>query len=87
MTMTITDIYADIDDLILLLKNNSHRELAEQMEHRMYKVSWTSGSELLECIEDILRENLNSENKSFEAKVANKMKEVLGKITSGGYTS
>jgi hypothetical protein len=84
--MEATDIYTELDDLIVLLRNSSNNELAAILEHRMYKVTWTSGSELLECIADILGQELRAPRApKRNAEITERMREILEDITSSGY--
>lgn len=52
--MTTEEIYTEIRELIVLLRNEGHDKLVGILEHRMFKVSWTSSSELLENISFVL---------------------------------
>ena len=48
------DVYTDIADLIASLNAQGHHKLAGILEHRMYKIQWTSSSELFEELEKVL---------------------------------
>lgn len=67
-------IYSDVAELIALLKANSQGEKAEILEHRMFRVSWTSSSELLQEIASLLEKLegeliTNQKNSSLREKV------------------
>ena len=48
------DVYTAIAELIADLNAQGHHKLARILEHRMYKVPWTSSSELFEELEKVL---------------------------------
>lgn len=48
------DVYTAVAELIAGLNAQGHHKLASVLEHRMYKVRWTSSSELLEELEKVL---------------------------------
>ena len=52
---TIQDVYPAIEEVILLLNNDRHKEFSVKLDHRMHQVSWTSSSELLEELKDIIK--------------------------------
>jgi len=56
--MTIESVYRAADALITALKSGGHVELASVLDHRLHKVAWTSGSELLEELRGVLSEAL-----------------------------
>lgn len=58
--MALEEIYSELEMLITLLKSNGNDKLVRILEHRMYKVSWTSSSELLENIMFILNDYVSS---------------------------
>jgi predicted nucleic acid-binding Zn-ribbon protein len=60
----IDDIYSDIKDLIQSLRSIGDMELSSVLDHRMTKVSWTSNSELLEEILDIMKKYQEREDSS-----------------------
>lgn len=57
--MTPDEIYIELGKLIVLLNSDDNEKLVRILEHRMYKVAWTSSSELLERAASILNENID----------------------------
>lgn len=58
------DVYTAVAELIAGLNAQGHHKLARILEHRMYKVPWTSSSELFEELEKVLT-NALAEYKSL----------------------
>lgn len=53
---TIKDVYSAVDELMhLLTKNTKQKELAKMLRHRMYEVSWTTGSEVYSELNKVFR--------------------------------
>jgi len=73
-------IYAQIDALLQHLRELSHTKLAEKISHRMFEVSWTSSSELLDCISEILLQNINEVDSALDQESVSMMKNVLTQI-------
>lgn len=73
-------IYNELESLIVLLKSDGNDRLAKILEHRIYKISWTSSTELLENIQSILNdfagENIGAKNKDTLEKVKFIIKEI-----------
>ena len=80
--MTPEDIYKEIRKLITLLKSDGNDQLARILEHRMYKVSWTSSSELLECIASILIDYIGDNVKTLNSDSVEKAKSIIKEIES-----
>jgi len=57
---TVNDVYQAVNELITDLKVTGQIKLADILYHRMYLVAWTSGSELLEELQKVLMETLQS---------------------------
>jgi hypothetical protein len=57
------DVYTAVAELIRVLKAQGQQKIVTLLEHRMYRVSWTSSSELFEELENVLK-NFLAENKS-----------------------
>ncbi len=76
----IEKIYNEIEALILLLREKGEQSLANVIDHRMYKVSWTTSSELLECIGKLLKEELEVRGAEMDELVAKKVRDVLSMI-------
>jgi len=64
MNETQQDVYTAVAELIAGLNAQGHHKLASILEHRMYKVPWTSSSELFEELEKVLK-NALTEYKSL----------------------
>jgi hypothetical protein len=58
------DVYITVAGLIADLNAQGHHKLASALEHRMYKVPWTSSSELFADLEKVLT-NALAEYKSL----------------------
>jgi len=82
MVMMIQEVYGQIDELIELLRDVEQHKLAEMLDHRMHKVSWTSASELLECIEGLLEEALETTEVMGDKELAGNIKNILETIHS-----
>ena len=54
MNETQQDVYTAVAELMAGLNAQGHHKLARILEHRMYKVPWTSSSELFEELEKVL---------------------------------
>jgi len=48
------DIYPAVEELIELLKQHPTSKLSAILDHRMHKVAWTAGDELLEELRSVL---------------------------------
>lgn len=48
------DIYPAVEELIILLKPHPTSKLSAILDHRMHKVAWTTGDELLEELRGVL---------------------------------
>lgn len=82
MAMTNEQIYAAIDELNVLLKASGQEKLATILEHRVYKVSWTSGSELLENIASILVKYIGEQGNDLDNLTVDKMKLIIKSVES-----
>lgn len=76
------EIYLDIEILIDFLKTNGQHKMAAILEHRMYKVSWTSSSELLEEIENVLKRFQEESGSVLDTEASKKMKRISESIKS-----
>ena len=79
MNVMTEQIYAAIGDLIKLLKDRDHLKLAEILEHRLYKVSWTSSTELLENVVSILEKSID-EHENVVDELVVKKREIINAI-------
>jgi hypothetical protein len=74
----IDDIYPAIGELIAILnKNDKQRQLAAILQHRIYKVSWTSRSELFEELNKVLKGFIEKDKHSLEEPFLNQVNEIL----------
>jgi len=76
------NIYSLIDALIDLLRGIRDDRLAKILEHRMYKVSWTCGSELLEEISSVLGSYVKDREQTMNPAVAELIREIQEAINS-----
>jgi len=58
--LSVTEVYAEIDKLVLALEAEGEKHFSLMLKHRLHSVAWTSGSELLEEIQAIFKEMLAS---------------------------
>jgi len=81
---TIKDIYPAIDELISMLadKNSQQQELAKVLKNRMYEVSWTSGSELLAELKEVIKNFIEKENHGLDDLLMQQMARVINVITN-----
>lgn len=80
MDMTPEKIYAEIGKFIPLLKSGGNDKLARILEHRMYKVSWTSSTELLENVASILTDYINDHENTSDRVAVEQAKSIIKKI-------
>jgi hypothetical protein len=73
----IEDIYPAIDELIKVLPHKNEQRLSDILKHRMYKVSWTSRSELFEELQNVLRGFLQEKTSGFDKVIVDQIKQVL----------
>ena len=62
--VTIEKVYGAVEELITELRRGDHAKLAAVLDHRLHKIAWTSGSELLEELRGVLSRALASGNPS-----------------------
>lgn len=80
LTMTTEQIYTAIDELITQLNVDGNQKLAVILEHRMYKVSWTSSTEMLENIASILEGHVVEHENIVDKILVKKEREILKAI-------
>ena len=73
----IEDIYPAIDKLIKILVAENEQRISKILQHRMYQVSWTSRSELLEELERILQEYLQKKRSNLDKLVVDRIEGIL----------
>ncbi|MBP7216464.1 MAG: hypothetical protein KBA46_04180 [Candidatus Omnitrophica bacterium] len=74
---TAEDIYPAIKELVTFLKNNKYEHTANILEHRMYKVSWTSRTELFEELSLVLRQFLKTDGGKLETFITKQINQIL----------
>jgi len=74
---TITDVYPAIEELIIELRTVPQLKLADTLHHRMHMVTWTSGSELLEELQNIFTDTLQSSDVKFPAPIENQIQQIM----------
>lgn len=76
----IEDVYAAIDELIKVLAQKNEQRVSDILDHRMYKVSWTSSSELFEELQGILRNFLQEKRSNLDNLIVGQIEEILKTI-------
>lgn len=71
------DVYRSVNDLISALRAAGHEKLAGVLDHRLHKVAWTSGSELLEELRSVLCEALDPRSPSKSTLLTGDIEDVL----------
>ena len=74
--MTRDPLYASIEELISALKYAGAEQLASILHHRMYTVAWTSRSELLDELHDVLTEGRDGLSGELKGRVQRVLDEV-----------
>ncbi len=72
----VVDVYPAIEEMIQILKESGNEALASILDHRMHQVSWTSGSELLEELKDVLQDYMSSDQ-FIENEMSEQMKKIV----------
>jgi len=73
-------LYSEIEGLISDLRDGAEQSIANIIDHRMHKVSWTTRSELLECIEKLLKEELEVRGAELDKLIVKRMRHILSMI-------
>ena len=76
----IKNIYAEIDDLIAILNEEGERCISDIIRHRMYKISWTSRSELFEELQKVLKNYIKKKGSNLDTLVVNRIEVILRNI-------
>jgi len=71
------DVYTTVAELIVGLNAQGHRKLARILEHRMYKVPWTSSSELFEELEKVLTNALTEYKSLLDNQSMDKVRSIV----------
>ena len=76
----IENIYSAVDELIKILASENEKRISNILQHRMYKVSWTSRSELNEELQRILKVYLQKESNNLDKRVVERIENILCEI-------
>jgi hypothetical protein len=71
------DVYTAVAELIAGLNAQGHHKLASVLEHRMYKVRWTSSSELFEELEKVLTNALTEYKSLLDGQSIDKIQSIV----------
>lgn len=82
MNVESEDIYAAVADLIGTLRVHGQHRMAIILEHRMYKVSWTSSSELFEELANVLKNFLEEGKGDLDRRIIMKAEQIVRAIES-----
>jgi len=74
------NVYAAVADLIKTLGAAGHHRIATVLKHRMYKVGWTSSSELLEELAKVLKNFLSETEPALDDQSIEKAQHILRTI-------
>jgi hypothetical protein len=74
------DIYPAINELIYFFEQNDKEEISGILRHRMFKVSWTSQSELFEELSSVLKNIIKKNNKTFDEIIVNQIDKIIKMI-------
>lgn len=74
---TTEDIYPAIEELINRLKSHPTSKLSAVLDHRMHKVAWTAGDELLEEVHKVLTSVSVDESSTFELEVRTQIERLI----------
>ena len=77
---TTNDIYPAVEKLIIQLKEYPASNLSVILDHRMHKVAWTTGGELIEELYRVLTSSLINESSLFSLEVRIKIERLLNLI-------
>ncbi len=78
---TVDELYRAIDELIIELSAAGYSALADILNHRLHKVAWTTGSELLEELQKILSDTLRAQETTLPTDIVCRVSELLRIIT------
>ncbi len=84
MNETQHDVYTAVAELIASLNAQGHHKLARILEHRMYKVPWTSSSELFEELEKVLTNALAEYKSLLDNESIDKVRSIVAILDARG---
>jgi len=76
----IEDVYPAIEELIKVLAQKNEQKISDLLHHRMYKVSWSSSSELFEELQGVLKGFLQKEGRNLDKRIADQIEDILKAI-------
>jgi hypothetical protein len=76
----IEDVYPAIDELIKVLAQKNEQRVSDILDHRMYKVSWTSSGELFEELQGVLKNFLQEKRSDLDNLIVGQIEEILKTI-------
>ena len=74
------DIYPAIDELIKVLAQKNEQKISDILYHRIYKVSWTSRSELFEELQSILKDFFQKKGSDIDKLIADQIESIIKTI-------
>jgi hypothetical protein len=74
---TTKDVYPAIEELIQRLSSHPKSRLSAILNHRMHKVAWTAGDELLEELHKVLASELVNQSVQFDPEVRMQIERLL----------
>lgn len=74
---TIQDVYDELDTLVPQLKQDGQEKLANRIHHRMHKVAWTSGIELVRELQAVLTTPLQSDSEGYKPETKEQLHLIL----------
>jgi succinate dehydrogenase flavin-adding protein (antitoxin of CptAB toxin-antitoxin module) len=73
----INDVYYEAEKLIKILVQENETQLAGVLNHRMYKVSWTSREELLDELDNVLKNYVHTRGDNIDKKIADQIMKII----------
>lgn len=77
---TASDIYPAVEELIKQLRLYPKSNLSAILDHRMHKVAWTTGTELLEELYNVLKESRSDGVSLFDTDVKKQIDQLVDVI-------
>ena len=73
----INDVYYEAEKLIKILVQENETQLAGVLNHRMYKVNWTSREELLDELDNVLKNYVHTRGDNIDKKIADQIMKII----------
>ena len=77
---TASDIYPAVEELIKQLRLYPKSNLSAILDHRMHKVAWTTRSELLEEIYNVLKQSRSDNVSLFDTDIKDQIDQLIDAI-------